>query len=638
MARCRLVLSRDRATVRTPVEPSGVDHSVRSAYRPQARANRRSRRNLVRVGLWFAIFALISAAALAWLAVKASLVKDELESATALVAPLRESISANELDNAEATLLQMRAHTTSARVAAEDPVWSLASAIPGVGANFSAISEVARTADDVAELGLTPLISVAASLDWNTLVPGASGADLTVVDAASPSIVSAAHAVRTSADRLEKLDVSSLLPQVADPLTKARGQLAEVTGTLDAAADASQLLPPMLGHGSTRTYLLMIQNNAESRASGGIPGALAVLTLDEGKLSLGQQTSASQLGVMDVAVPVDAEQTQIFSTQLGRFMQDANLTPDFPTAARTAQSMWEQKTGQHVDGVLSIDPVTLGYLLQATGPVSVAAPENVGLAGSGLPVELNGTNVVQTLLSDVYAKIPQPQMQDAYFAEVAQQIFSALDGGRADAKSLISGISRGATEGRVLVWSGLTDEQTIIGKYPLSGSISGPSVQPAQFGAYFNDGTGAKMDYYVRRTVQLIKECPKDGYEEVTVRVTSTNTAPADAATSLPAYVTGDANFGVPRGSVQTNILAYGPVQANVETVKLDGRRTDFAPYVHRNRPVGVYTVQLAPGESQTIDFTFGKIVQHTEPNVVVTPTVQQLTDVVLPAIASDCE
>ena len=99
----------------------------------------------------------------------------------------------------------------------------------------------------------------------------------------------------------------------------------------------------MLGADSGRNYLLMIQNNAESRASGGIPGALAVLTLDKGKLTLGAQSSAGDIGAMSPALLVDLHQQQIYSTRLGKYMQDVNLTPDFPTAASSAQAMWEKK-------------------------------------------------------------------------------------------------------------------------------------------------------------------------------------------------------------------------------------------------------------------------------------------------------
>ena len=172
---------------------------------------------------------------------------------------------------------------------------------------------------------------------------------------------------------------TSLLPQVSEPLVRAREQLREVTSALDAAADAAQLAPGMLGADGQRNYLLMIQNNAEVRASGGIPGALAILTLDNGKLTLGVQSSASEIGQMSPPLPVDAEQEQIYSSRLGEYMHDVNLTPDFPTAASTAQAIWEKKTGQRVDGVISLDPVALGYILKATGPVQITDPALLGL-------------------------------------------------------------------------------------------------------------------------------------------------------------------------------------------------------------------------------------------------------------------
>lgn len=599
--------------------------------------NKHSRRTLVLVLGCLGVLVLVAAAGAAWLASKASAINSELSAATLLIGPLKDDITNNNPGDASGAVQQLQAHTSAAKEAANDPVWTLASSLPILGSNFSAVAEVARSADDVVNLGLAPLVKVYSSLDWETLLPNSSGTNLAPLEAASPSVSSAAHAVRLSADRLNQIDATALLPQVANPLVHARDQLQEVTGALDTAANASEIAPGLLGAKAPRNYLLMIQNNAEARASGGIPGALAVLNFDSGKLTLGSQSSASDVGIMSPTLPLDPEQQQIYSGRLGKYMQDVNLTPDFPTAANTAQAMWERKTGQRVDGVISIDPVALSYILDATGPVRITHPELIALASRGLPTELNGQNVVKTLLSDVYAKIQQPKLQDAYFAGVAQETFAALSNGNGEAKGLIKGLTKGVEEGRVLVWSGLPAEQSVISKYALSGSIAGPSVAPAQFGVYFNDGTGAKMDYYVKRTVQLVKECAKDGYEETTVRVTSTNTAPADAATSLPAYVTGGGAFGVAPGSVQTNIVAYGPVQANMETAKLDGQRTDFAAHLHSYRPVGVLAVKLAPGESKTVEFTFGKIVQHTEPNVVVTPTVQDVKDVILPMQTATC-
>jgi hypothetical protein len=343
------------------------------------------------------------------------------------------------------------------------------------------------------------------------------------------------------------------------------------------------------------------------------------------------------MGTFGPVISVDSEQERIYSARLGKFMQDVNLTPDYPTAARIAQSMWERRTGKVVDGVLSIDPVALGYVLGAAGSVSLDPAINAVVTGSHMPTELTAKNVVPTLLSDVYSEIEQPELQDVYFAGAAEAVFRKLSAGAGDTGKLIDSLTRGAAEHRVQLWSKNAEEQAVIGEYALSGSVVGSVISPAQFGVYFNDGTGAKMDYHVKRTVQLIEECPSNGYSEVKVRITSTNTAPKDAATSLPAYVTGGGVFGVPAGSVQTNVIAYGPVQSNVEAAYVAGKKTGFASNRHGGRPVGSVTVRLAPGQSSTVDFTFGKIVQHTEPNLSVTPTVQALKDVVLATIPAKC-
>lgn len=586
---------------------------------------------------WLSIFALLLFASAAWLGLKAATARDELLHATELLPQLQEDILRKDDEAATQTVNTLKMHTSRAREATADPLWTLASALPWLGPNFQAAKEVATTADDVARLGAAPLVRILQSLDWNALTPHEGGVNLKPLTAGSPSLVAAANAVHQSSDRLNGINADSLLPHISAPLVQAREQLSALRDGLDSAADAANVLPTMMGEQSTRRYLLLIQNSAESRATGGIPGALAVLNIDKGKLSLDSQTSASAMGTFSPVVSVDPEQSSIYSARLGKFMQDVNLTPDFPTAAQTAQSMWKTKTGEQLDGVLSIDPVALSYILDATGPVRITDPLLQDVSRGGLPRELTAKNVVPTLLSDVYSKIAEPDLQDVYFAGVAQEVFSEISSGSGDTKKLIDGLTRGASERRILVWSSNADEESVISRYPLGGSITGASISPAQFGVYFNDGTGAKMDYHVKRSVQLIEECPAGGYGQVKVRVTSTNTAPVDAATSLPPYVTGGGAFGVPPGTVQTNVVAYGPVQANVESAVADGKKISFASHTHSGRPVATVTVALPPGKRSTIDFVFGKIVQHTDPDLSVTPTVQARKDVVMDTISETC-
>jgi len=60
-------------------------------------------------------------------------------------------------------------------------------------------------------------------------------------------------------------------------------------------------------------------------------------------------------------------------------------------------------------------------------------------------------------------------------------------------------------------------------------------------GVYLNDGTAAKVGYYLRTDVIATStQCRPDGSQEVTVRVTLTSTAPANAAGPAALHLLGE--------------------------------------------------------------------------------------------------
>ncbi|MFJ6003487.1 DUF4012 domain-containing protein [Arthrobacter sp. NPDC092385] len=606
---------------------------------PRTRRSRKpGRRVLRRVLLAVGIGVLLLALCGGWLAFRAVQIKQNLESAMALLPTLQEQVTARDLPAASGTLKDVQRHTTDARAAGTDPLWKAAGILPLVGANFSATSEVTVSADDVITRAVAPMLDKVETLDWDALTPAHGRVDVGPLRDVAPTLRSAANTVQLSFDRLQGIDRSKLLPQVAGPLEQAIGALDEAREPLSGASRAGQLLPSMLGADGPRNYLVLVQNSAEVRATGGISGALAVLTVEDGRIALTDQGSASELGRFTPSVTVDAEQELIYSYRMGTFMQSVNLTPDFPTAASTAQRMWQERhPGSRIDGVIALDPVVLANILGATGPVELGTlggdpAVDALLAQTQLPTALDSTNVVPTLLSDVYAQIEEPALQDAYFAAVAGKVFGELTNVQGDGTQLIEALVTSAEQGRLYLWSASSEEQDLLAQTDLAGAALGPAVGGAAFGVYFNDGTGAKMDYYVRRTVQLVKSCPGDGYSLYTAKVTLTNTAPADAATSLSEYVTGGGAFGVDPGRVRTNTVAYGPAQALLQQARINGEDVPVGSFAHGNRPVAILTTELGPGETATIEVDFSKVVQESEPVLDVTPTVQDPADVLLPA------
>lgn len=597
----------------------------------------KGRRRIFRLRTISIIGGLVLAAAAVggWLLYRALEIRSEVESVTSLVSEFKYSLLAHDDAAARLTLAQLQDHIGRARSAATDPLWKAAGSVPGVGANFSVVSELVLSADDVVNGAAQPLLSAYSSLDWKSLKPVEGKFDVSALAASSPSIVAAANTVDLTYTRLAGIEGEGLLPAVALPLADVRNTLHDLRRSLNTAADTSRILPNMMGTAGARNYLVLIQNNAEIRATGGLPGALAVLRVEDGTVSLAAQSSGAALGKFSPPVDVDSAQSTIYSKRLGAYISDVNLTPDFPTAAKTAKSMWETRHGTPIDGVIALDPVVLAHILKASGPVSIPSvdPE----LDSRLPRVLDGGNVVKVLLSDVYSSARTNELQDAYFASVSKAIFSLLSSGKVQSDLLLSAFTKSAEEHRLLVWSGYPDEQDVLQNTPVGGSISGPAVGGASFGVYFNDGTGAKMDYHVRRTVQLIGTCTTGDYTDYKVKVTLANTAPPDAATSLPKAVTGGGSFGTPAGSIQTNVVVYGPALSHLDTALQDKGQVAFGSYLHKDRPVGVVTTRLAAGESTELELTFGRVVQKTDPVVVVTPTVQEVNDVLMRTERSDC-
>lgn len=613
------------------------DLTIGNAQSPAAEksATNRSckRRVLIGVGLSILGLGMIGTAFGLLLAHQTTTVRDELQRVVTSVPQLRAQLQDGKLSEAQSTFASMQEQTRSARATASSPLWKAAALVPILGPNFQAVTEASVSADDVASGAIAPLMDKYDSLNWRALSPTDGRIDVRQLEDAAPSITTAANTARLSHERLAAIETGRLIPDVADAVDAATIQIAEVSGALEMAAAAGNLLPPMLGANEPRNYLMLIQNNAEARSTGGIPGALAILSVEDGRLELGEQSSAGAIERFIPPLSVDPEQVALYSARLGAQMQNVNLTPDFPTAAETAKRMWEGRyDGQTVDGVFALDPVVLSRLLNVTGPVELTDPEILSLvSGTDLPTALTKKNVVSTLLSDVYREIEEPALQDTYFAAVAGEVFAAFTAGDGDGTRLLNALASSVTDHRLYLWSSRATEQEIISSTALAGSVTGPNSEGASFGAYFNDGTGAKMDYYVQRSAQLLRVCQADGSSHYTVRLTIANTAPDDAATRLPDYVTGGGAFNLDPGRVRTNNVVYGPNQALVESATLNGEKIPFGAGKHGQRPVGTVTTELGPGESAVLEVSFFHVVQESEPQLQLTPGIQPLEDVLLP-------
>jgi hypothetical protein len=236
---------------------------------------------------------------------------------------------------------------------------------------------------------------------------------------------------------------------------------------------------------------------------------------------------------------------------------------------------------------------------------------------------LTSANAVKLLLSDVYQRYEQPAQQDAFFASAASAVFTRLSAGNVDGKKLLAALAGAGDSRRILLWSAHERDQKVLGTTTLSGVLPASNLSTAGIGVYFNDATGSKMDYYLGSTVAAGSAvCRADGKPSTVVNVTLTNRAPADAGTSLPRYVTGGGTYGVTPGNIRTRVAVYGPADGFLAATQSDGGNYPTVAGIDGGRPVSLFTVELAPGESKTVSVQFLNAGQ-TSPKltVVTTPT-----------------
>ncbi|QWC83854.1 DUF4012 domain-containing protein [Nocardioidaceae bacterium] len=544
-----------------------------------------------------------------WTGIQAA---EELRTASVATDRLTSAVRDGRIADAREDLAEVRTNARDAADHVSGPVWATASVLPSIGDDVTAVREAADLVADAAEGVGTDLLAVVTDLEPGNLIPTDGRIDLDPLAAAAPRLDRASTQLVDLGARARGIDLAGVRPIIADPLATLKEEITRIEGITGEAATAARLLPPMLGSEERRRYLLLVQNNAELRATGGIPGAYAELRADDGRLRLGEQGSAQGLGNYDEpVVPLTDEEQAIYGDILGQFAQDVNLTPRFPRSGELAAAMWADTHDTEVDGVASVDPVALSYLLRATGPVTVELPD-------GETVELTADNVVPYLLNQVYLDNPDdPARQDAVFATAAGAVFDAVTAGGADPRALLDALTRAVTERRLLLWSTRQAEQAEIARAPIAGDLDGSQDANPYVGVFFNNASGSKLDFYLESEVTTRSiRCEADGSDRprqrVEVAVTLTSRVPEDPS-PLGAYILG---LSRPRGFNVTNLYVYFPTGSTVladeavtEKTSAQGKTTTNPSTTDEHTdggfPVQVFGLGLDPGQTGTITIPF---------------------------------
>ena len=574
----------------------GADDAVPVGGVPAGRAAPRRRRRRRRVLLVAVVVLVVLVGLAAWLAVRVYQAGRALLDAQDRMTAVAQDARAGDLAALRAAVPGVRDDLQTARRAVDDPVWRAATVVPWAGRQLAAVRTVTVGLDDVLRTAGPALDAVDAALAGQGAPRTDGRLTLGPLVDALPPIIAAADQVDSSSRAIAAIDTAGLTPRLAGPVVTLQHQLTQVAGTVHSGAQLARLLPGLLGTQGPRSYLLVALNSAELRSQGGIVGAVALLKADNGTIELGQQlTTTSFPGLAAPILPMTPQEDQIQTDRLGRWIQDATMTPDYPRTAQLVAARWEAATGQHVDGVIVTDAVAASKLLRATGPV--ATP-------SGRTLEA-GT-LVSTLLRDVYAELPYqtgPNSKgnaaaDELYLQASAAIFRAVGNGQGSRVAAVDALTKAAQQGRLRIWSSHPDEQSVLAASRVGAAFLSGSY-PNDAGVFLDDGTAGKLDYYLKTKVS-IEDLRCGGPDPTaTVRLDLTYSPPSNV-TSLPHYVTGYPVSALPTGWLATNISVYTPVGAQLGALALDDTFVSGTSATDGGRAVQVVTSWLRPGGHAT--------------------------------------
>lgn len=155
------------------------------------------------------------------------------------------------------------------------------------------------------------------------------------------------------------------------PLNKVRDRLPPLRASLQDAAQAAPFVPALLGTEGPRTYLLLLQNSTELRATGGFITAVGVLTVENGQLVRQEFRNSFNWDAPSVQRGRSPQPIGEYMRLWALHLRDVNWWPDFPTTAQEAAGILQREQGIRVDGVIAADDMAMRLVLQNVGPVAV---------------------------------------------------------------------------------------------------------------------------------------------------------------------------------------------------------------------------------------------------------------------------
>lgn len=399
---------------------------------------------------------------------------------------------------------------------AGDPFVSLVASIPFVGRTPDAMRTAANVGLSVAEAG-NGLASAVQRLPGGLDALSFAGGRLPVgtLERLAPAVTRSLGLVEEAQEEAGGIATTFVPGSIAAAGDDLRSSLQQSTSALTSADAIVRALPGFAGMSQPQRYLLVPQDSAELRGTGGAFSFWAILTIDHGKLSLGGFHSIQDLaGIKHPVWPSPAVESVYDPLNAAGDWNFANAPADATTAAGFITGLWNHTGGAPIDGVIMVDVQALRSMVKAIGPVQV----------DGIPFSLGAGNVVSFLTNGAYFLPGNLDTRTDFVGLAAIRVFQQfLD--RAKGYGALQALVDSGARGHILLDSTDPALQREFATAGLTGALA-PTPGQDLFSLTMNNLSGTKVDYYLQPTIDYEVTLLPDGEARGTARLTFENDGP----------------------------------------------------------------------------------------------------------------
>lgn len=357
-------------------------------------------------------------------------------------------------------------------------------------------------------------------------------------------------------------------------------------------------LKTVLGVDGDRTYVLAAQCSAEIRASGGFPGAIGVMRIQNGILTI--QDFQKVYDVLSSYTPAEAKVTSqeanLFHGGLSA-PRDADYCPDFERVAYIWALGYEEKQSEAVDGVISLTPVVVQRLLKAMD-------QEITLFDG---LTMDGSNACRVLQYDLYYKYFSNQyvanskvISDQLFADAAKKTMLLLqdnmDGNKLS--GYLDVVEKSVADRTMMMWMKDETEQAVIRSLGWNGGLNSNPEKP-EAGVYVNCVIASKMGIFLEMDTKAGERTQNsDGSYTYPITVTFRNTITQDEINQASAYITGGSG-----GYYSGSAYFFAPAGGTVGNFSADSQVYIREEEYHDLQVGYLGSFQIGPGKSLTITY-----------------------------------